>query len=89
MGETHFGKLFVELCFLKNCCVVTLLHMTIYERASCLILHMGKCMNIWHGKEKHLEIPLIMEFMDLWYYLETLKMFFPTCIIWEIDRKSF
>jgi len=32
-------------------------------------------MNIWHGKEKHLEIPLIMEFMDLWYYLEILKMF--------------
>ena len=27
------------------------------------------------GKENHLEIPLIMEFMNLWYYLEILKMF--------------
>ena len=26
-------------------------------------------------KDKHLWIPLIMDFMDLWYYLEILKMF--------------
>ena len=56
MGQTHFKKLFVELCFLKKCCGVTLLYMIIYESASCLILHMGKCLNIWHGKEKHIWI---------------------------------
>ena len=36
---------------------------------------MGKCMNIWHGKEMYLWIHLIVDFMDLWYYLEILKMF--------------
>ena len=29
--------------------------MIIYESASCLILHIGKCMNIWHGKEKNID----------------------------------
>ena len=32
-GQTHFGKLIVELCFSKRCCVVTLLYMIIYENA--------------------------------------------------------
>ena len=41
LGQTHFRKLFVELCFLKKCYVVTLLYMIIYENMSCLILHMG------------------------------------------------
>ena len=36
---------------------------------------MRKCMNIWHRKEKYLWIHLIVDFMDLWYYLEMLKMF--------------
>ena len=44
-GQTHFGKLFVEQCFLKKCCVVTLLYMIIYESASYFLLHMGKFMN--------------------------------------------
>ena len=35
LGQTHFGKLFVGLCFLKKYCVVTLLYMTIYEK--CII----------------------------------------------------
>ena len=35
LGQTHFGKLFVGLCFLTKYCVVTLLYMTIYER--CII----------------------------------------------------
>ena len=34
-SQTHFGKLFVGLCFLKRYCVVTLLYMTIYEK--CII----------------------------------------------------
>ena len=34
-GQTHFGKLFVERCFSKKYCVVTLLYMTIYEK--CII----------------------------------------------------
>ena len=36
---------------------------------------MRKCMNIWHGKEKYPWINLIVNFNDLWYYLEILKMF--------------
>ena len=36
---------------------------------------MGKCINIWHRKDKYLWIHLIVDFMDLWYYLEMLKMF--------------
>ena len=32
LGQTHFGKLFVELYFLKKYCVVTLLYMIIYEK---------------------------------------------------------
>ena len=37
---------------------------------------MRKCMNMWHGKEKHLWTPLIIAFI--------------ICgIIWEIDRKSY
>ena len=30
MGQTHFGKIFVELCFLKKYCVVTLFYIYIY-----------------------------------------------------------
>ena len=45
------------------------------KSALCLILHMGKCMNIWLGKEKYPWIYLIVGFMDLWYYLELLSMF--------------
>ena len=40
-----------------------------------IYLDMEKCMNIWHRKEKYLLIHLIVDFMDLWYYLEMLKMF--------------
>ena len=36
-------------------------------------LHMGKCVNVWHRKDKHLWIPLIMDFMDLWNHLKILK----------------
>ena len=50
---------------------------------------MKKCMNIWHGKDKNYLIPLIVDFIDLWYYLEILKMFVLTCIILEIHRKSY
>ena len=32
LGQTHFGKLFVELYFLKKYCVVTLLYMIIHEK---------------------------------------------------------
>ena len=35
LGQVHFGKLFVKLCFLKRYCVVTLLYMTIYKK--CII----------------------------------------------------
>ena len=35
LGQTHFEKLFLELCFCKNCCVVTLLYIIIYEK--CII----------------------------------------------------
>ena len=59
------------------------------KSASYLVLHMGKCMNMCHGKDKHLWIPLIMDFMDLWYYLKYQRCFFLTCIIWEIDEKHF
>ena len=52
--QTHFGKLIIELHFLKNCCVVTLLYMITNESASYLVLHLGKCMNCWHGKYEHL-----------------------------------
>ena len=34
---------------------------------------MGKCVNIWHRKDKHLWIPLIVDFMDLWNHLKILK----------------
>ena len=37
---------------------------------------------------KHIWIPLIVDFIDLWYYLEIIKMFILTFIIWESDRKS-
>ena len=38
----------------KNYCVVTLMSMTIYEKCSMFNIAYEKCMNIWHGKEKHL-----------------------------------
>ena len=35
LGQTYFEKLFVGLCFLKKCCVLTQLYMIIYEK--CII----------------------------------------------------
>ena len=39
LGQTHFGKLMVELCFSKKCCVVTLLFMIIYMKVHILIAY--------------------------------------------------
>ena len=62
--------------FPKKSCVVTLLYMIIYEK------HIMFSICIWGNawifgieKEKYLWIHLIVDFMDLWYYLEILKMF--------------
>ena len=72
---------------------VTLLYMIIYMKStSCLILYCGDACVFGMKKDKHLGIPLIMDFMDLWYYLEILKMCYLTCMIWElienfIDKK--
>ena len=62
--------------FPKKSCVVTLLYMIIYEK------HITFSICIWGNawifgieKEKYLWIHLIVDFMDLWYCLEILKIF--------------
>ena len=44
-----FGNYLWKLYFPKNYCVITLIYiyiyMIIYENASYLVLHLGKCMN--------------------------------------------
>ena len=42
LGQTHFGKLFVGLCFLKKLCAVTLLYMNIYEKCIMFNIAYGK-----------------------------------------------
>ena len=41
-GQTHFGKLFVGLCFLKRYCVVTLLYMIVYEKSIMFNIEYGE-----------------------------------------------
>ena len=77
MGQTHFGKLFVGLYFLKKYCVVTLLYMTIYE--TCIILGNanGEMHDLLDWKLYAFFIKFLgMDFMELLHYLQVLKMFY-------------
>ena len=62
--------------FPKKSCVVTLLYMIIYEKR--IMFNICTWGNAWIfgiEKEKYLWIYLIVDFIDLWYYLEILKMY--------------
>ena len=77
LGQTHFGKLFVGLYFLKKYCVVTLLYMTIYE--TCIIFGNanGEMHDLLDWKWYAFFIKFLgMDFMELLHYLQVLKMFY-------------
>ena len=75
--------------FLKLLCRNLNMYIIIYENTSCLILHLGKCMNCWYGKMSIFYLIFDKKIIDFYDVLKNLKMLILSCIIWEIVRKSF
>ena len=71
LGQTLFEIFSIKLRFLKKCCVVALLYMIIYESASYVVLHLGKCMICWHGKMNIFYLIFVKEIMDFMVYWKT------------------
>ena len=89
MGQTHFGKLMVELCFSKRCCVVTLLYMKMHILIAYGELHDLLAKRILASLIKFLR----MRFMDLLHYLQkyinalSWPMIFGKLIQYLFDKK--
>ena len=54
LGQTHFGKLYMDICFLKKYCVVTLLYIIIYEKYIIFGIAFGKMHELLIWKNEHL-----------------------------------
>ena len=50
LGQKHFGKLYMDICFLKSIVLWPYYILFYIKSASYLVLHLGKCMNCWYGK---------------------------------------
>ena len=70
---------------------MTLLYIIIYKNASYLVLHLGKCMDFWHGKYEHLWLnPMVRNSWTLWY-IGNLKVLIYLVLYYlgNIDAKNF
>ena len=88
--KTHFEKLYMDLCFLKSV-VLWPYYILLYKNASYLVLHLGKCMDCWHGKYEHLWLnPMKRNSWTLWY-IGNLKVliYFVLYHLGNIDAKHF
>ena len=55
------------------------LYIIIYENASYLVLHLGKCMNCWYGKMSIFYLIFDKENHGFYGILENLKMLILSC----------
>ena len=54
LGQIHFGKLYMDICFLKKNCVVTLLYIIIYEKYIISGIAFGEMYELLTWKNEHL-----------------------------------
>ena len=54
LGQTHFGKLYMDICFLKKHYVVTLLYIIIYEKYIIFGIAFGEMHELLIWKNEHL-----------------------------------
>ena len=77
LGQKHFGKLFIELCFLKKCCVMTLLYNDCIWKCIIFLVAYGEMHDLLAWKRLASLIKILrMCFMDSMHYLQILKMLY-------------
>ena len=67
-GQTHFAKLYMDICFLKSVVLWPYHILLCMKSASYLVLHLGKCMNCWYGKMSIFYLIFDKEIMDFMAY---------------------